>query len=52
MAVTKNCANQIHSGIRAGKSNEEIADKVGVQKQTVADFRAGRDTARTTIRKS
>jgi len=51
MAVTKKCAGQIHAALKSGKSNAEIAKKVGVQPKTVADFRSKKKTARTTIRK-
>ena len=51
MSVTAKCARQIRAGIKAGKSDAEIAKAVGVQPSTVADFRAGRKTARTTVRK-
>lgn len=51
MGVTKACASAIRSRIKSGKSNSEIAKSVGVQPQTVADFRANKNTARTSIRK-
>ena len=51
MAVTKKCAADIHKGLREGKSVSEIAKKVGVQPKTVSDFKSGKDTPRTKIRK-
>lgn len=51
MAVTKACAEAIRRGLRKGMDVTEIADRVGVQPQTVRDFKAGKDTARTSIRK-